>query len=64
MFSHSSDLVAAFVWLFISCLSSLVVSFLLLFFLNRLLMCVVNALIKREIEDRRVRGPVDDHSWM
>jgi hypothetical protein len=26
--------------------------------------CVVNALIKGEIEDRRVRGPVDGRSWL
>jgi hypothetical protein len=27
-------------------------------------MCVVNALIKGEIEDRSVRGPVDGRSWL
>jgi hypothetical protein len=26
--------------------------------------CVVNALIKGEIEDRSVRGPVDGRSWL
>jgi hypothetical protein len=34
------------------------VSFAFLFSLNWLLVCVVNALIKEEIEDRSVRGPV------
>jgi hypothetical protein len=29
-----------------------------------LLVCVVNALIKGEIEDRSIRGPVDGHSWL
>jgi hypothetical protein len=33
------------------------------FSLNWLLVCVVNALIKGEIEDRSVRGPVDGRSW-
>jgi hypothetical protein len=32
--------------------------------LNWLLVCVINALIKGEIEDRRVRGPVDGRSWL
>jgi hypothetical protein len=57
--SHSSDLFLAFGWLLISCLSFYFTSFLFLFSLNWLLVCVVNALIKGEIEDRRVRGPVD-----
>jgi hypothetical protein len=35
-----------------------------LFSLNWLLVCVVNALIKGEIEDRSVRGPVDGRSWL
>jgi hypothetical protein len=45
-FSLSSDLFLAFVWLLITCLSFLFVSFLFLFSLNWLLVCVVNALIK------------------
>jgi hypothetical protein len=58
-FSHSSDLVLAFV-----CFWSLVWGFqLFLFFfifsLNWLLVCVVNALIKEEIEDQSIRGPVN-----
>jgi hypothetical protein len=48
----------------ITCLSFSVVSFLFLFSLNWLLVCVVNALIKRQTEDRSVRGPVDCHSWL
>jgi hypothetical protein len=48
----------------ITCLSFLVVSFLFLFSLNWLLVCVVNALIKGETEDRSVRGPVDGRSWV
>jgi hypothetical protein len=59
-FSHSSDLFLAFVWLLITCL--IFRFFLFLFSLNWLLVCVVNALIKGEIEDRSVRGPVDGHS--
>jgi hypothetical protein len=35
-----------------------------LFSLNWLLVCVVNALIKGEIEDRSVQGPVDGRSWL
>jgi hypothetical protein len=35
-----------------------------LFSLNWLLVCVVNALIKREIEVWSVRGPVDGRSWL
>jgi hypothetical protein len=58
-FSLSSDLFSAFVWILITCLSFPFVSFIFLFSLNWLLVCVVNALIKGEIEDRRVRGPVD-----
>jgi hypothetical protein len=42
-FSHSSDLVLAFVCLLITCLSFSVVCFLFLFSLNWLLVCVVNA---------------------
>jgi hypothetical protein len=38
-----------------------VVSFLFLFSPNWLLVCVVNALIKEDIEDRSVRG--EDHVW-
>jgi hypothetical protein len=38
------------------------VSFLFLFSLNWLLVCVVNALIMGEIEDHSVRGPVDGRS--
>jgi hypothetical protein len=38
----------------IICLSFCFISFLLLFSLNWLLVCVVNALIKGEIEDRSV----------
>jgi hypothetical protein len=48
----------------ITCLSFSVVSFLSLFSLNWLLVCVVNALIKGEIEDRSVRGLVDGRSWL
>jgi hypothetical protein len=40
------------------------VAFLFLFSLNWLLVCVVNALIKGEIEDRSVWGPVDGRSWL
>jgi hypothetical protein len=40
------------------------ISFLFLFSLNWLLVCVVNALIKGEIEDRSVQGPVDGRSWL
>jgi hypothetical protein len=36
----------AFVWLLITCLSFSVISFLFIFSLNWLLVCVVNALIK------------------
>jgi hypothetical protein len=32
--------------------------------LSWLLVCVVNALIKGEIEDQSVRGPVDGRSWL
>jgi hypothetical protein len=46
----------------ITCLRLSVVSFLFLFSLNWLLVCVVNALIKGEIEDRSVRGLVDGRS--
>jgi hypothetical protein len=63
-FSHSSDLVLAFVRLLITCLSFSVVSFIFLFSLNWLLVCVVNALIKGEIEDRSVRGLVDGRFWL
>jgi hypothetical protein len=48
-------------WLLITCLRFLFVSF--LFLCPELAtMCVVNALIKGEIEDRSVRGLVDGHS--
>jgi hypothetical protein len=50
-FSHSSDLFLAFVWLLITSFSFSFVSFLFLFSLNWLLVCVVNALIKGETED-------------
>jgi hypothetical protein len=40
------------------------ISFLFLFSLNWLLVCVVNALMKGEIEDRSIRGPVDGHSLL
>jgi hypothetical protein len=40
----------------ITCLSFLFVSFLFLFSLNWLRVCVINALIKGEIEDQSVRG--------
>jgi hypothetical protein len=43
---------------------SLVWVFLFLFSLNWLLVCVVNALIKGEIEDRSVQGLVDGRSWL
>jgi hypothetical protein len=39
-------------------------SFIFHFSLNWLFVCVVNALIKGEHEDRSVRGPVDGHSWL
>jgi hypothetical protein len=48
----------------ITCLSFSFVSFIFLFSLNWLLVCVVNALIKGDIEDRSVRGPVDGRSWL
>jgi hypothetical protein len=48
----------------ITCLSFSFFSFLFLFSLNWLLVCVVNALIKGEIEDRSVRGPVDGRTWL
>jgi hypothetical protein len=32
--------------------------------MNWLLVCVVNALIKGEIEDQSIQGLVDDHSWL
>jgi hypothetical protein len=63
-FSLSSDLFLVFVWLLITCLSFYFVCFLFLFSLNWLLVCVVNALIKGEIEDRSVRGPMDGRSWL
>jgi hypothetical protein len=63
-FSLSSDLFLAFVWLLITSLSFLFVSFLFLFSLNWLLVCVVNALIKGEIEDRSIREPMDGCSWL
>jgi hypothetical protein len=50
--------------LLFTCLRFSVVSFLFRFSLNCLLVCVVNALIKGEIEDRSVRGPVDGRSWL
>jgi hypothetical protein len=52
-FAPSSDLILDFLWLLITCLSSLFVSF-LFFFYELVTMCVVNALIKGEIEDRSV----------
>jgi hypothetical protein len=45
-------------------LSFSVICFLFLFSLNWLLVCLVNALIKEEIEDRSIRGPVDGRSWL
>jgi hypothetical protein len=48
----------------ITCLNFSFISFLFLFSLNWLPMWVVNALIKGEIEDRSVRGPVDGRSWL
>jgi hypothetical protein len=59
-----SDLFLAFVWLLITCLSCSFVSFHFLFSMNFLLVCVVNALIKGEIEDRSVRRSVDGRSWL
>jgi hypothetical protein len=47
----------------ITCLSFSFIS-LFLFSLNWLLVCVVNALIKGEIEGRSVRVPVDGRSWL
>jgi hypothetical protein len=46
----------------ITCLSFSFISFLFLFSLHGLLVCVVNALIKGGIEDRSVWGPVDGRS--
>jgi hypothetical protein len=63
-FSHSSDPFLAFVCLLITCFSFSFFSFLFLFSLNWLLVCVVNALIKGEIEDWSVREPVDGRSWL
>jgi hypothetical protein len=48
----------------ITCFSFSFFSFLFLFSLNWLLVCVVNALIKGEIEDWSVREPVDGRSWL
>jgi hypothetical protein len=48
----------------ITCLSFSFISFLFLFSLNWLLVCVVNELIKGEIVVRSVRGPVDARSWL
>jgi hypothetical protein len=50
-FFHSSDLFLAFVWLLITRLSFSLISFLFIFSVNWLLVCVVNALIKGEIKD-------------
>jgi hypothetical protein len=47
----------------ITCLSSSFVCFLFLFSLNWLSMCVVNALIKGEIKDQSIQGPVDGRFW-
>jgi hypothetical protein len=59
MFSRGNFL--AFVWLYLF-------EFFFHFFsfspFSELVTCVVNALIKREIEDKSVRGPVDGHSWL
>jgi hypothetical protein len=63
-FSLSSDIFMALVWLLITCLSFYFISFIFLCSLNWLLVCVVNALIKGEIEDRSVRGLVDGRSWL
>jgi hypothetical protein len=63
-FSLSSDLFLSFVWLLITYLSFYFVSFLFLFSLNWLLVCVVNALIEGKIENRSIRGPVDGRSWL
>jgi hypothetical protein len=49
--------ILAFVWLLITYLSFSFVSFLFLFSLNWLLVSVVNALIKGEIEDRWMVAP-------
>jgi hypothetical protein len=48
----------------IPCLIFSFFSFLFFFSLNWLLVCVVNALIKGEIEDRSIRGPMDGRSWL
>jgi hypothetical protein len=48
----------------ITCLSFSSFLFFFFFSLNWLLVCAVNALIKGEIEDRSVRGPVDGRSWL
>jgi hypothetical protein len=48
----------------ITFLSISFISFLFLFSLKWLLVCVVNALIKGEIEHQSVRGLVDGLSWM
>jgi hypothetical protein len=57
--SHSSDLFLAFVWLLITCLSLYFVSFLFLFSLNWLLMCVVNALSRGIL-----RTGASENRWM
>jgi hypothetical protein len=48
----------------ITCSNFCFISFLFLFSLNWLLVWVVNALIKGEIEDLSVRGLVDGCSWL
>jgi hypothetical protein len=50
----------AFVWLLITCLSFSVISFLFIFSLNWLLVCVVNALIK----GGRLRIGASEDRWM
>jgi hypothetical protein len=57
-FSLSNDIVLAFDHLF----ECLVLFLFFSLFSVLVTMCVVNALVKREIEDRSVRGPVDGRS--
>jgi hypothetical protein len=56
----SSDLILAFVWLLITYLRFLFFSF--SFFSELFTMCVVNALLKGETEDRSIQGPMDGRS--
>jgi hypothetical protein len=61
--SHSSDLVLAFGLAFDHLFEFFSRFFSFSLFSELVIVCVVNALIKGEIEDRNVRGPVDGRSW-